>query len=83
MISSIFIQKYCSLKLVDLSVLTVVKDFYVSLEFCGEIFIGLFGSIMAVIIAIMGRENLEIKSVMKHHALFIQTFAMFGVVVNI
>ncbi|ETR87619.1 hypothetical protein M214_1259 [Acinetobacter baumannii CI86] len=31
----------------------------------------------------MGRENLEIKSVMKHHALFIQTFAMFGVVVNI
>lgn len=38
---------------------------------------------MAVTIAIMGRENLEIRSVMKHHALFIQTFAVFGVVIYI
>ena len=83
MISSIFIQKYCSLKLVDLSVLTVVKDFYVSLEFCGEIFIGLFGSIMAMVKPLWECRDLEINRVVKHHALFIQTFAMFGVVVNI
>lgn len=38
---------------------------------------------MAVVIAIMACENLEINRVVKHHALFIQTFAVFGVVIYI